>query len=178
MEVPNKRLRCKNCEACFHFPLRRSSICKPCSIGQLSCQLSCVLCGLVGGELVQTLDGQWVHVICGFIACDNSDSFSIDLPRKKKITDPPGFLQLEILEDAYMNECAKCLGVTKPMATASCSSCRKRFHYSCFIRQGGWDYSTSFECGCRGTLAYKPLPLKRPKKLVAHDYEPIRVSIS
>lgn len=172
MDQASKRARCERCRSVFDFPVHSTTLCGPCARGERPKSAQCFLCALSGGEIVKTLDGQWAHLVCALIACEDAEMFAIDLPKKRRLTDPPTFVHLDIQKDAVLLKCAKCLGVSKPMPTAPCVSCQQRFHYRCFLLQGSWDYAGGFECGCRNSQRTP----KRSRKQPAIEYEPIRVT--
>lgn len=176
MEVPAKRPRCEKCACTLHFPFQASTTCVPCSQGQDASQLRCYLCQLQGGELTQTQDARWIHILCGFLAFDIADSFSLDIPQKRRYLGPPSSLQVNIPATAYTSDCFKCAG-QPPAYAMTCSVCSRKVHFGCLLKGKEWNYSAGFECGCRSLAAPSKQPcLKKAKKAVVPDYEPIRVN--
>lgn len=176
MEVPAKRPRCEKCACTLHFPYQASTVCTPCSKGQNASLLNCHLCQLQGGEMTQTQDGLWVHLLCGFLAFDIADSFHLQIPQKRRYLGPPAYLQVNLPPSAFTADCVKCTGQT-PKYAMSCSLCKRKVHFSCLLKGTDWSYTAGFECGCQVVPnVQKQHAPKKTKKAAVPDYEPIRVS--
>ena len=177
MEVPAKRPRCEKCSCLLAFPYQSGTTCPPCSAGQDASQLSCLLCGLQGGELTRAQDGHWIHTVCGFLAFDISDIVRLEIPQKRRFLGPPDYIQVNLPPSALVTDCVKCAGQT-PAYALTCAVCSRQIHFSCLLRSPDWTYSSStgLECGCQASPS--PKPAKKPKKLMSLDYEPIRAPVA
>lgn len=178
MDITSKRLRCDKCRCELVFPYRKRPLCGLCERGQNNGQRVCFLCKLKGGELAKTLDGKWVHLVCGTIACDSAVMYDFGFPSKRRRLDnPPSYIQLILPASALSADCSKCWGQEEAQYTVSCSQCHRKVHYGCFLTQGGWDYVSGFECGCRKR---DPSPeetsqaAQKAQKEGNSEYEPIR----
>lgn len=183
MDIVSKRLRCEKCRCELVFPYRKRAVCGLCDRGQSGVDFVCFLCKLKGGELTKTLDGKWVHLVCGTVACEIALMYDFGFPSKRRRPEnPPSYIQLALPASALSADCSKCWGQGEPQYTVPCSQCHRRVHFGCFLTQGGWDYESGFECGCRkrdpSHEEENVRGTKKAKRERNAEYEPIRAPSS
>ena len=177
MDIPQRKVCCEKCRCQLVFPDQKKGLCGPCARGESEGNMVCFLCTLKGGEMTSTLDGKWVHLVCGLIACDNAVSYSLGLRSKHlRDTEPPAYIQVSLPASTLSVDCSKCWGQAEAQHTIRCLHCHRKVHFSCFLTHCEWNYTNGFECGCR-KIHGNPEDdsgYKKAKMDEKADYEPIR----